>query len=206
MTAPDTSLILRTCDSDLTSHGGFQWPETGHIEAPDWDPTPNCGNGLHGCLWGEGDGNLLSWNPYARWLVVEVPTSTIVNLSGKVKFPAGTVVHCGDRLSATTYLLADPRAAGRTVHGSTATAGDRGTATTGNWGTVVIRRWDRSASRWRLVVGYIGENGLEANVAYRLDDAGQWHQRGRDQSDGLGRHRGAAPAPRLRIHARPVPR
>ena len=178
----DTVLILRTCNPDLTSHGGFQWPESGHVEAPDWDPTPECGNGLHGCLWGEGDGGLLNWNPDARWLIVEAPADTIVDLQGKVKFPAGTVVHCGDRLSATTYFLADPRAAGRAVHGGTATAvhggtataGYRGTATAGDEGTVVIRRWDRTASRWRLVVGYIGENGLEANVAYRLDDAGQF--------------------------------
>jgi len=192
----DTALILRTCNPDLTSHNGFQWPETGPIEAPDWDPTPDCGHGLHGLLWGEGDGGLLNWDPTARWLVVEVPTDTIVDIAGKVKFPAGTVVHCGDRLSATTFLAADPRAAGRAVVGGTATAGDGGTATAGDGGTatagyrgtatagyggtatagdggtVVIRWWDRSTRRWRLVVGYIGEDGLKANVAYRLDDAG----------------------------------
>ena len=47
-------------------------------------PVERCGNGLHGLLWGEGDGTLLNWAPDARWLVVEVDASTIVALSGKV--------------------------------------------------------------------------------------------------------------------------
>ena len=170
---PETTLILRTCNPDLTSHGGFQWPDAGPVQAPDWDPTPECGNGLHGLPWGEGDGSLLNWEPDARWLVVDVPTDTLVDIDGKVKFPAGTVVHCGDRLSATAYLAADPRAGLRAITGGTATAGDGGTATAGYRGTVVIRRWDREARRCRLVVGYIGENGLRAGVAYRLNEAGE---------------------------------
>ena len=54
----------------------------------------------------------------------------------------------------------------------TATAGDRGTATAGYWGTLVIRRWD--GERYRTVVGYIGENGLEPNTPYKLDDKGEF--------------------------------
>lgn len=42
----DHVLILRTCDADMTSHGGFAWPEAGPVECPDWDPTPRCGGGL----------------------------------------------------------------------------------------------------------------------------------------------------------------
>jgi hypothetical protein len=199
-------LILRTCAPDMTAHGGFVWPEAGPVAAPDWDPAPECGNGLHGLLWGEGSAGLMNWAPDARWLVVAVDPATIVDLDGKVKFPAGEVVHCGDRLSATAFLASDPRAAGRAIHGGTATAGYggtatagdggtatagdggtatagyggtatagyRGTATAGDEGTVVLRRWDRDARRWRLVVGYIGEDGLEANVAYRLTEAGEF--------------------------------
>ena len=47
-------LILRTCNADMTSYGEFVWPELGYVEAPDWEPTETCGNGLHGFLWGEG--------------------------------------------------------------------------------------------------------------------------------------------------------
>ena len=42
--------VLRTCNPDLISHEGFQWPESGFVEAPDWEITGNCGNGLHGLL------------------------------------------------------------------------------------------------------------------------------------------------------------
>ena len=41
----DTVLILRTCDQDGKSYGGFQWPlEVGTtVTAPDWSPEPECG-------------------------------------------------------------------------------------------------------------------------------------------------------------------
>ena len=97
-------LCLRTCAANMTAHGGFTWPTAGDVAAPDWKPRAECGNGLHGLLWGEGDGSLLSWEADARWLVVEVLESEIVNLDGKVKFPRCTVVFCGDRIQATTFL------------------------------------------------------------------------------------------------------
>ena len=55
--------------------------------------------------------------------------------------------------------------------GGTATAGDEGTATAGDEGTVVVRWWD--GSRYRLAVGYVGEDGIEAGVAYRCDEQGR---------------------------------
>jgi len=54
----------------------------------------------------------------------------------------------------------------------TATAGYEGTATAGDKGTLIIRRWD--GKRYRTVVGYIGENGLEPNTPYKLNDAGEF--------------------------------
>src|SRR5690606_32571503 len=138
----DMVLVMRTCDADMTSYGGFRWPESGPVEAPDWDPWPVCGHGLHGLLWGVGDGVLLDWSLGARWLVVEVDGDSVVDLGGKVKYPRGVVVHCGDRFSATKYIVengADPaRVVGYTAtagDGGTATAGDRGSATAGNDGT-----------------------------------------------------------------------
>jgi hypothetical protein len=82
-------LVLRTCDKDLRAYGGFQWPAAGPVEAPDWEPTPQCGHGLHGYPWGEGDGECLSSAEDAKWLVVEVEEATLVRLDGdgKAKFP-----------------------------------------------------------------------------------------------------------------------
>lgn len=60
-------------------------------------------------------------------------------------------------------------------HG-TATAGEKGTAIAGVWGTaqagelgrIQIEYWD--GTRRRIKTGYIGEDGLEPDVAYKLDD------------------------------------
>ena len=54
----------------------------------------------------------------------------------------------------------------------TAAAGYRGTATAGDYGILVIK-W-RDANRYRLAVGYVGENGIEPNKKYKLDAAGQF--------------------------------
>jgi hypothetical protein len=50
----------------------------------------------------------------------------------------------------------------------TATAGDCGTAMAGDDGRISILYWD--GKRYREVIGYIGENGLEPNVPYKLND------------------------------------
>jgi hypothetical protein len=86
---------LRTfANTFLTSHGGFQWRPLGEVTtAPDWVNNDCCGNGLHGCLDGQGDAGLLNWSPDAPWGVVEIDDDTmIVDLNGKVKFPKGTLV------------------------------------------------------------------------------------------------------------------
>lgn len=140
-------LVLRTCASNMSSQNGFIWPESGEVEAPDWEPFPMCGNGLHGLLWGEGDGELLSWDPAAKWLVVEVEETEIIHLNGKVKFPRGNVVCCGDRVSATkfmhTYGIANAAICGMCQDygsNSIATAGDYSSIRAGDGGRVVAGR------------------------------------------------------------------
>lgn len=130
-------LVLRTCRSDMTSHNGFVWPSEGHVEAPDWDPAPRCGGGLHGLAWGEGDATLLNWSPTAVWLVVEVNQDDIVDLRGKIKFPTGNVIFAGTREEAVGRIAAHPEARGHAIVGATITAGDYGTATAGYGGTAV---------------------------------------------------------------------
>ena len=236
----------------MTSRGGFKWPASGPVAAPDWNPKPACGQGLHGLLWGEGDGQLLDWTEGAKWLVVEVDASSVVDLSGKVKFPSGQVVHCGDCDSATSHLLehdgsgkaicgakatagyygtatagdygtatagdagtatagyygtatagddgtatagvrgtatagvrgtatagdagtatAGVRGTATAGYAGTATAGDNGTATAGEKGAVILRWWDRAAERWRMTIGYAGEDGIEPGEKYRANETGR---------------------------------
>ncbi|WP_220125166.1 hypothetical protein [Pseudomonas aeruginosa] len=153
---------MRTCSADLTSHGGFQWPDKigAVVEAPDWKKDNRCGHGLHGWLFGQGDHDCSGTvgDADAKWLVVEVGLSDLIALGGKVKFPRCTIRHIGDRASATQFLIAnEPRAAGVAVIGATlqagdkelcqvgaygtATAGNEGTATAGDWGTATAGDW-----------------------------------------------------------------
>ena len=211
-TADGRWLVLRTCDADMTSHGGFEWPTEGHVEAPDWDPDPGreCGGGLHGLLWGCGNAGLLSAFPGARWLVVAVDPADVADPArNKVRFRRGEVVLVGTRDEA-VGMIADAAPGlpvvyavrtggdestvtggygatvtggyGATVtggYGARVTGGDRSTVTGGDWSTVtggdgstlVVKWWD--GFRYRLAVGYVGEDGIEAGVAYRCDDQGR---------------------------------
>ena len=104
-----TVLVLRTVNADGTSHNGFQWPiEVGAVvECPDWDPKPECGNGLHGLVHGEGDWDLLDWSPDAKALVLEVEESCIVEIGAKVKFPRAIVREITSLASAICRLACD---------------------------------------------------------------------------------------------------
>ena len=212
------ALVLRTCDANLRSHEGFQWPKSGPVKAPDWDPKPECGHGLHGLLWGEGCADLLCWDESAKWLVVEIDPKTAVDLNGKVKYPSGRVVFVGDRSTAPIWL-GEHGGAGRAIvrgtatagyngtatagnrgtatagysgtatagnngtatagnrgtatagYGGTATAGERGTAKTGSLGIIVLRWWD--GARYRVTVGYVGEDGIKPDTFYRCDEQGK---------------------------------
>ena len=148
----DHVLVLKTVDKDMKSYGGFQWPKKGYVKCDDFDPEPECGNGLHGFLKGEGSGLLANWDQDAAWLVLEVLESKIIDLEGKVKFPDCNVLYAGERSVATkmiydvyhTAVIGGTATAG--YHGTatagyhgTATAGHRGTATAGDRGTATAR-------------------------------------------------------------------
>ena len=130
-----SDFLLKTVKADGTARGGFQWPldEGAEVTAPDWDPTPVCGGGLHGLLNGAGNGGLINWSTDAVWIVAEIPDDeTVVDLDGKVKVRRCIVRHVGDKTSAPEFLAAHGHTEG-VVYG-TATAGNRGTATAGDYG------------------------------------------------------------------------
>lgn len=188
------SLVLRVCRADMTSYGGFTWPSQGHVEAPDWEPTEDCGKGLHGWLNAEGDYTSSSFHAdiEAKYLVLEVETTKVIELDGKCKFPSAEVLFTGGMVEALTFieklrpelkskpLLFATRTAGKygtatagykgtAIAGDfgTATAGKDGTATAGNDGTIQILYSLNNHKRVKM--GYIGEEGLMPNVAYMVD-------------------------------------
>jgi len=150
-----TALMLRTCDSRLRSRNGFQWPLFGPVEAPDWNPEPVCGGGLHGLLWGRGGAGLLNWNSDAVAQVVEVDADAVVWVGeNKVKVRRGIVIHTGTIASASEYLrsrgadqayavcgqVTDAQCAVTRGYRGQSTSGDRGQSTSGPYGLSACQR------------------------------------------------------------------
>ena len=180
-----TSLVLRCCRSDMTSKNAFVWPQVGGVaKAPDWRDDANCGHGLHGWLYGQGDHSTSDFanDPEAKWLVVQVEESTIRMLGGKCKFPEGKVVFVGAKSDAAEYIIAnEPRAKNVAVIGrvalvgdkepvlvgalGTATAGESGTATAGESGTATAGNYGTATAGYRgtATAGYRGT----ATAGYR---------------------------------------
>ena len=160
---------IRTANADMTSYGGFRWPESGPVEAPDWRDDDTCGGGLHFLLPGQNSPGTWYDDEGAKWLVLRVKRGDYRTgdgeLAGKAKCRRCKVVYCGDMPGAMRFL-AERGVPGPWYRG-TATAGDCGTATAGDRGTIQIKYYD--GNRYRFAVGYVGEDGIEPNVAYRVD-------------------------------------
>jgi hypothetical protein len=230
------NLFLRTCNADGTSYGGFKWNlEIGSItEAPDWNPEPKCGGGLHGLLHGKGYGYHLNWNDDALWMVCEA-LGPIVDINEKIKTSKAKTLFVGDRKGATDFLIASgcnpAEVPGAFIVGgdnSTVTGGNRSTVTGGNRSTVIggyrstvtggdrstvtggigstviggyrstVTGGDRSTvtggigstviggidsvltidyydgKRDRIAIAYVGEDGIEPDVPYKLDINGKF--------------------------------
>lgn len=138
MAKNNKSLVLRSCNEDMSSTNSFVWPGVGEVaEAPDWQPTNECGAGLHGWLFGQGDHQVSKYlNSTAKWLVVEVESSDIIMLGGKCKFPRGKVLFVGSKKDATDYLIEhEPRTREVAVIGAHLTVGDKQSVTVGALGT-----------------------------------------------------------------------
>ena len=156
-------LFLRSCGEGGLSYGGFVWPlEVGAVvEAPDWDPSPVCGGGLHGIADGMGDWGLLKAlsDDEAVWMVCGAKRSEAVELEGKVKVPRAVVLYAGSlpgaldmitpQMSARTRELVLERSRAANP-GETAT-GPRGAASStgygGRWRGIARRSWRPAAGR-----------------------------------------------------------
>ena len=102
------AIVVRTCAADGGSHNGFKYPLTvGAIVAcPDWQPTPVCGNGLHGLLNGIGDWALVDSGAERVWQVIGVLRSEVVAIDGdKVKFPRGKILYSGSASGAAAWFV-----------------------------------------------------------------------------------------------------
>lgn len=93
---------------------------------------------------------------------------------GSATAGAGGEAHAGYEGAATAgnggTAIAGDRGTAIAGDGGTAIAGAEGAATAGADGIVCVRWWDAAVARWRIAIGYAGEAGIEAGVAYCVRD------------------------------------
>jgi hypothetical protein len=169
--AKPTSFVLRCCDANLRSHGGFQWPSQvgAEVSAPDWNDEAECGNGLHGWLYGQGDHGCVTYHQHAdaKWLVLEVESAFIVMLGGKCKFPHCVVRYIGDMAGAAAFILAnEPRSATVAVIGASLQVGENSAVTVGAFGTAT------AGYRGTATAGYSGSATAGGSGSATAGDSG----------------------------------
>ena len=194
------ALVLKSLPANLIARNNFQWPESGVVNCPDWKGTKECGNGLHGWLWGEGDAGLRCGESDAKWLVVCVEESKIINLTDKVKFPSCEVLFCGELKDAVSIIHHFAPVGNKCIFGTatagdsgtatagysgtatagdsgTATAGDRGTATAGDRGVISLLFYNQKTSEYERRIAMIDGVNFLPGVPYVLDREGNFIQK-----------------------------
>ena len=225
----DPVQVIRTCDKDMKGFGGFPWPESGPVEAPEewdksWGPKPSnyiggfrkdvdCGGGLHGIAGVTDDWGLLNWDIEAKALILKTEKAELLQVSGKVKFRFCVVEKVTSLAAALCEVIctafrinqqveeikkesghdkiasgADSQLAASGVRSKLAASGVRSqlaasgkdsvavaaspccTAKAGENGAIVLTWHD--GNRYRIAVAYVGENGIEAGVFYKLNESG----------------------------------
>jgi hypothetical protein len=186
----DRVLILKQVNEDGTAHGGFRWPESGPVEAPDWDPAPVCGGGLHGWAWGVGigDGASLEVVSQRKCIVfAATPADVIGPVENRLKCKArgGEVLFCGSFVGAwgmialgrqrLLHAMAQVQpTTGRDAHAATTgddamacALGVHGRVKVGDRGAFALATWSREEG-YRFLTGKVGENGIKPNTWYAV--------------------------------------
>jgi len=103
-------LVLRFVGKDGKSYNGFQHPLVigESVTAPDWNPAPICGGGIHGWAWGigMGEGKDPDWD--ALWQVYACRPEDItgeIEHGQKVKFRTGRLVFLDTWNKAISFVL-----------------------------------------------------------------------------------------------------
>jgi hypothetical protein len=103
-------LILKRINKDRTAYGGFKYPAVGcEVKSLSWNPTPTCGDGLHGWPWSFGLGDGTGFNIVSDiWLILAAkPEDVVGNVDGGTKckcrvatvFFEGSFRECFDKLA-----------------------------------------------------------------------------------------------------------
>ena len=181
-------LVLKVVGPNGEGHGGFIWPiEVGAtVEAPDWNPAPTCGHGLHGWLWGLGDLSAAGERALSGesvWLVLAVESVSVVDLGGKVKFPRARIAARGDKTTLAS-IITTHRPANTPVpmfgqaaagYAGQAAAGSRGQAAAGEAGQAAAGYAGQAAAGYagQAAAGYAGQAAAGSRGQAAAGYAGQ---------------------------------
>ena len=139
----DRVLIVKNTRPEGDAHDDFTWPESGVVVAPDWNPEPTCGGGLHGWPWGVCIGCGKEPDYDGRWYVLAAKPEdvVVVGAAHKVKAREVEIILCGTFHDAMQHTLAG-RIAWTEQAGENASTGDCSThASGGDWASRATM-WD----------------------------------------------------------------
>ena len=166
--------IIRTVENDYTSYNNFQWPKSGQVKAKDWQPTLECGNGLHGLRIGQQSPGV--WYGDGIVLLLQVPASTIIDLedNSNCKFPECKIVMSGNMNEISNYLYKENISIEGLYNRTQISdqleiwnGGYNSTLTAGDGSTLICRYWD--GNKYRFATAYVGENDIKPNQAYKVN-------------------------------------
>ena len=140
-------LLVKCVNKDGTSHGDFQWPDSGPVESSNWDGKPTCdGGGLFGWPWGLHLGIGKRPDFTGKWIVFAADPSEIIGeieSEPKAKCKKAEVVFAGSWTDALKFTRAGRiawtirNAAGKNStsgnYSSAATSGDSSSAATSGY-------------------------------------------------------------------------
>lgn len=96
------ALVLVSLNPDHTDCSGNKYPDSGYVEAEEYQPNKNILQGLYGIVWGQyKTESWLNTDPKAKWRVVRIEQNDelycVDSYQNLVKFRAGLVVFSGTR-------------------------------------------------------------------------------------------------------------
>ena len=155
-------LLVKCVTSDMTSYGGFAWPESGPVKPDAWSRKATCeSGGLFGWPLGIGVGLGKDIIPNGRWLVFRAKPENVINIEyGKAKAVPGEdgslpeVVYCGTMAGAMLMTMKHRQAwIEHASRGSASASGDNGSASVSGY------RGSASASGYNGSASASGDNG-----------------------------------------------
>ena len=172
-------LLVKCVNADMTSYGGFVWPESGPVRPTMWERDNACDTGgLFGWPLGVGIGIGKDPLPNGKWIVFRaLPENVLAIEYGKANAIPGDdgalpeVVYCGTMAGAMLWTMKQRQAwIAQASSGSASASGDSGSAqTTGQWSSALV-----SGKGGIATSSYRAQAGEEGAFMLRWHDGERW--------------------------------